>query len=121
MEPKTTLPPRVLDALGSVHAQALQPTALDRKTKELVALAAALSTGNETSIAYHLHNVLEAGAVRAEIVEAVEVAVVTLGEPAVVHAAGILRALDLDAAARFAEETSTLRTHAAAHPYMPPD
>ena len=119
METKTAENPRVLDALGHIHAQALQSRALGRKTKELIALATALATGCQTSIAYHLHNALEAGATRAEIVEAAEVAVVTLGEPAAVHAANLLRALDLDAAARFAGAAHD--AHAVPHPYMSAD
>ena len=120
------LPPRVLDALGLVHAQALQSDALTRKVKELIALATSVVTGCETSIAYHLHNALEAGATREELIEAVEVAVVTMGEPAAVHAGHILRALDIDEAERFADTVEGrglkgMQARAAAHPYMPPD
>ncbi len=120
------LPPRVLDALGFVHEKALQSDALTRKVKELIALATSVVTGCETSIAYHLHNAMEAGAEREELIEAVEVAVVTMGEPAAVHAAHILRALDLDEADRFADQVkgsglTGMQARAAAHPYMPPD
>lgn len=120
------LPPRVLDALGLVHEKALQGDALTRKVKALIALATSVVTGCETSIAYHLHNAMEAGAVREELMEAVEVAVVTMGEPAAIHAARILRALDLDEADRFADAVEGtglkgMRARAAAHPYMPPD
>ena len=119
-------PPRVLDALSAVHERALQSEALGKKVKELIALATSVVTGCETSIAYHLHNALEAGAAREEMVEAVEVAVVTMGEPAAVHAAQILRALDIGEAERFASDMGPsglthLRERAAAHPYMPPD
>ena len=119
-------PPRVLDALGLVQAQALQSDVLTRKVKELIALATSVVTGCETSIAYHLHNAMEAGATREELIEAVEVAVVTMGEPAAVHAARILRALDLDEAERFAEQVEAtglkgVHARAVAHPYMPPD
>ncbi len=120
------LPPRVLDALGVVHAQALQSDALTRKVKELIALATSVVTGCETSIAYHLHNAMVAGATREELTEAVEVAVVTMGEPAAVHAVGVLRALDLDDADRFADavaqgEYGDMHSRASAHPYMAPD
>ncbi len=124
--PRDEMPPRVLDALSLVHERALQSKALGKKSKELIALATSVVTGCETSIAYHLHNALEAGATREEIVEAVEVAVVTVGEPSAVHASQILRALDLDDAGRFTADTGVidrqdLRRRAAAHPYMPPD
>lgn len=120
------LPPRVLDALSLVHEKALQSEALGRKVKELIALATSVITGCETSIAYHLHNALETGATREEMVEAVEVAVVTVGEPAAVHAARILRALDMGEADRFSHEMGPsdrkgVRERAAAHPYMTPD
>ena len=119
-------PPRVLDALSLVHENALQSDALSKKVKELIALATSVVTGCETSVAYHLHNALEADATREEIVEAVEVAVVTMGEPAAVHASRILRALDLDEAEQFSSEVGSseiqaVRARAAAHPYMPPD
>jgi AhpD family alkylhydroperoxidase len=120
------LPPRMLDALSLVHEKALQSKALGRKVKELIALATSVTTGCETSIAYHLHNALEAGATREEMVEAVEVAVVTVGEPAAVHAAQILRALDIEEAEQFSSEREAsglhgMRARAARHPYMPPD
>ena len=120
------LPPRVLDALSAVHETALQSEALGKKVKELIALATSVVTGCETSIAYHLHNALEAGATREEMIEAVEVAVVTMGEPAAVHAARILRALDIEEAERFSSDMGPsglkdMHTRAAAHPYMPPD
>ena len=120
------LPPRVLDALGLVQAKALQSDALTRKVKELIALATSVVTGCETSIAYHLHNAMEAGASREEVTEAVEVAVVTMGEPAAVHAVGVLRALDLDEAERFADEVGRagvegMQARASVHPYMAPD
>ena len=119
-------PPRVLDALSAVHEQALQRQTLGKKVKELIALATSVVTGCETSIAYHLHNALEAGATREEMIEAVEVAVVTMGEPAAVHAARILRALDVDEAERFSSEVGPssltgMRNRAALHPYMSPD
>lgn len=119
-------PPRVLDALSVVHEKALQSDVLGKKVKELIALATSVVTGCETSIAYHLHNALEAGSTREEMVEAVEVAVVTMGEPAAVHAARILRALDVDEAERFSSDMGPsglirMRERAAAHPYMPPD
>lgn len=120
------LPPRMLDALSLVHERALQSDALSRKVKELIALATSVATRCETSIAYHLHNALEAGATREEMVEAVEVAIVTMGEPAAVHASRILRALDIDESERFADDVrasgmEAMRAKAAAHPYMSPD
>ena len=68
--------------MSRLHAQALQEQALSKKTKELVALATAIASGCDTSIAYHLHNALEAGATQREIIETLDVAIVTMGEPA---------------------------------------
>ena len=110
-------PARVLDALGQVHKQALQGGALSRKVKALVALAVAVHSGCEVSVAYHLHNALEAGATREEVTEAVEVAVLVQSEPAAIHVGRILKALDLDAAGRFA---AGMHGHGV-HPYMTPD
>ena len=101
----------VLDAIEQAHARAMQPRALSRKVKELLALAASVAADSEAAVAYHLHNALEAGATPAEVIEAVEVTVVVLGEPGAIHGARILRALDPGAEA----------PPPAAHPYMPPD
>lgn len=106
----------LLEELSSLHAQALQPQHLSKKVKELIALGAAVAAGCETSIAYHLHNVLEAGATRAEIAEALEVAVLTLSEPAAIHGAQILKALAPDDA-----PLTVVSGKAAQHPYMSAD
>jgi len=116
----------LLDALGRIYKKALQPDLLPQKVKALIALATSVGTGCETSIAYHLHNALEAGAAPEEIVEAVEVVLVTLGEPASLHALQIVRALDPEGSERLFEASTRSRLHAqgmrvVAHPYMAPD
>lgn len=108
---------RVLGPLDHLHRQALQSGSLSKKSKELIALATAIAAGSETSIVYHLHNALEAGASHQEIGETLDVTMVTLGEPAVIHSSQILKALE-------AEDGTTapqVQTQATIHPYMQPD
>ena len=99
---------------------------MSKKTKELVALATAIASGCDTRMAYHLHNALEAGATQREIIETLDVAIVTMGEPTAVHGAQILKALAPDEAGRSSDEQEAskkerLYERATAHPYMSPD
>lgn len=94
MNPETTPPPEAAETLlNRLHRQVMQPGRLDKKTKELIALAVAQATGEPVSMAYHLHNALEAGAAHDEVEEALDVAVVTLGEPAALRRRQLHRAL----------------------------
>jgi len=83
----------VIETLGRLRADLMGGRALDRRTKELVALGVAVSAGCETSIAYHVHNAIEAGAGRDEVVEAVGVALFAAGEPATLHVVKLLTEL----------------------------
>jgi AhpD family alkylhydroperoxidase len=71
--------PRTLKAFSALHDAAAAPEALDFKTKELIALAIAVSLRCDGCIAYHTHDALEAGASCEEIMEAVGVAILGKG------------------------------------------
>lgn len=105
----------VLGTLSEAHAQALQDGALSRKTKELIALTTAVATHCEPSIAYHLHNALQARATTQEVTEALEVTMVTMGEPVAIHADRVVKALHSDTI------DETFSHEQDAHPYMEPD
>ncbi len=68
--------------------------ALDKKTKELISVALAVKAQCEYCIAFHVKNALNAGATRAEILEAAWVAVLMGGGPALMYAQHVLEALD---------------------------
>ena len=62
------------------------PGALDTKTKELMALAIGCYARCEYCVLWHLDGALEAGATREEVIEALEVATLMGGGPAMTHA-----------------------------------
>jgi AhpD family alkylhydroperoxidase len=86
--------PETLAAFGALSRAAQTPGILDRKTKELIALALAVGGRCDACIAYHARGAGRAGANRQEIAEALGVAVQMGGGPAVNYAAEALRAFD---------------------------
>jgi AhpD family alkylhydroperoxidase len=77
--------PGVMGAFMGLHEEAVRPGALDAKTKELIALAIAITVRCDGCIAYHVHDALQAGAGRKEICETIGVAVMMGGGPSVVY------------------------------------
>ena len=86
--------PDTLKAFGDLSRAAQKPGALERKTKELIALAIAVTVRCDACVAYHARAVARAGATRQEVAEASEVAVQMGGGPAVNYAAEALGAFD---------------------------
>jgi len=92
--------PDTLSAFGQLSRAAQKPGALDRKTKELVALAISVSTRCDGCIGYHSRGALRAGASREEVAEVLGVAIQMGGGPSVNYAADALRAFDQAVAAQ---------------------
>jgi len=67
--------------------------ALDAKTKELMALAIGIVVRCDGCIAFHVHDALKAGASEDEIVDAIGIAIMMGGGPAVVYGSAALEAL----------------------------
>lgn len=67
---------------------------LSAKTKELIAIATAITEKCEWCIAFHVNNALESGATKEEIRAAAWVAVLMGGGPALMHAGLVLEALN---------------------------
>lgn len=86
--------PEAMAGFSRLHRAALEPGALDLPTKELIALAIAVTVRCEGCVSFHLADALRAGASRAQIVEALGVAVLMGGGPAVVTGAEALATLD---------------------------
>lgn len=68
--------------------------AISQKVKQLIALAIAVTVRCDGCIAYHVHDAIRAGATRDEIMEAVGVAILMGGGPAMVYGCEALEALD---------------------------
>ena len=79
--------PRVYAGYKELHDSALAPGALDTKTKELIALAIAVSKECDGCIAAHAHAAVEHGASPAEAAEAIGVTFLMNGGPATVYGA----------------------------------
>ena len=86
--------PDTLTGFGALSRAAQTPGALDRKTKELIALAIAVSGRCEACIGYHARGATRAGATRQETAEALAVAIQMGGGPSVNYSAHALRAFD---------------------------
>jgi len=86
--------PETMKAFGEISRAAQKPGTLDRKTKELMALAIAVSGQCDACIAYHARGAGKAGASRQEVAETLAVAIQMGGGPAVNSATDALRAFD---------------------------
>jgi AhpD family alkylhydroperoxidase len=84
--------PEVMKAFGALTATASAGNALDAKTKELMALAIAVSARCDDCIAFHVKSALDRGATRDEIMETLGVAIYMGGGPAVMYASHALAA-----------------------------
>lgn len=86
--------PKVMKAFSELIRAAKSPGALDTKTKEIIALAIGVAAHCDGCIAFHTQGALKAGATRAEIMDALGVAVMMGGGPSVVYAARATKALN---------------------------
>lgn len=84
----------LMSGFAALHAAALADGVLPSRIKELMALAIGIATHCEGCIAFHVHDAMKAGASRAEVEEAIGVAVLMGGGPAAVYAADAMEALD---------------------------
>jgi AhpD family alkylhydroperoxidase len=77
--------PEVYAGFAQMHQAAMAAGALDVKTKELIALAIAVSKQCDGCIASHARGAAQAGASRQEVAEAIGVTVLMNGGPATVY------------------------------------
>jgi AhpD family alkylhydroperoxidase len=85
--------PETMSAFMNLHKAAGKDGALDARTKELIALSIAITVRCNGCIAFHVHDALELGASRPEIVEAIGMAILMGGGPSVVYGTEALEAL----------------------------
>jgi AhpD family alkylhydroperoxidase len=86
--------PDTMSGFSQLHKGAAADGALSGKMKELIALGIAVAVRCDGCIAYHVHDALEAGASRDEVVEAIGVAILMGGGPALMYAAEAYEALE---------------------------
>lgn len=86
--------PDVLKAFGALAEAATRDGALTRKTKELIALALGVAGHCDACLGFHLKTLTKLGATRAEVEEALGVAVYMGGGPSLMVAADALAAFE---------------------------
>ena len=102
----TEMSPDVSRAFSALGRAAQAEGTLDRKTKELIALAISVAERCDSCIAYHARALVRAGATRQEVAETLAVTVQMGGGPSYYTAAEALRAFD-----EFAEAPSAHHRH----------
>jgi len=78
--------PEVYEGFKALSNAAFADGALDRKTKELIALAVAVSTQCDGCIASHARGAARSGATEAEVAEVLGVCIQMMGGPGTVYA-----------------------------------
>ena len=86
-------------AFGGLHHAVMQDGALDRKTKELIALGMSIAMRCEGCILSHARGAVKAGATQEELAEMAGVAMLLAGGPGSVYGGKALAAAEQFAAA----------------------
>ncbi len=86
--------PEVMKGFGALAAAATQAGALDKKTKDLIALALGVAARCDACIGFHAQALVKLGATKAEIEEMLGMAVYMGGGPSLMYSANALAAFD---------------------------
>jgi|UniRef100_A0A7J3SM26 AhpD family alkylhydroperoxidase len=86
--------PKQSKAFADLFMSVEMPGALDKKTKELIAIALSVQSHCEWCIAYHVKSAIDCGAKPEEIREACWVAVLMGGSPSLMYMQLVEKALD---------------------------
>ena len=86
--------PEVMKSFGELGRAATAPGVLERKTKELIALALSVAVRCHPCIAFHVRTMVKLGATRQEIDETWGVATYMGGGPSLMYAASAVAAYD---------------------------
>lgn len=92
-----------MKSFSGMARAALEPRALDVKTKELIALAVAVAVRCDPCVAFHARAAVEQGASREEVLETFATAIYMGAGPSVMYAAKALEAYDQFAEAKKGE------------------
>jgi AhpD family alkylhydroperoxidase len=90
--------PELMKGFAAIARAALEGTALEAKTKELIALAIAVAIRCDACIAFHADSAVKRGASRAEVMETMGMAIYMRAGPSVMYAAQAIEAFDQFAA-----------------------
>lgn len=91
--------PEVMQGFNDLAAAATKDGALDKKTKELIALALGVAARCDACIGFHTKALVRLGATKAEVEEALGMAVYMGGGPSLMYSANAVAAWDEFAAA----------------------
>jgi AhpD family alkylhydroperoxidase len=86
--------PDTMQGFTALAQAATRPGALDRKVKELIALAIGVATRCDGCIGFHIDALVRLGASRAEVEEALGMAIYMGGGPALMYAADAIAAFE---------------------------
>jgi len=86
--------PETMAGFSGMAKAATQTKALDEKTKELIALALGVAAHCDGCLGFHTRTLARLGATRAEVGEALGMAIYMGGGPSLMYAADALRAFD---------------------------
>jgi AhpD family alkylhydroperoxidase len=92
--------PAVMKAFSAIAQAALEPKALDAKTKELLALGISVAVRCDDCVAFHVKGALEQGATRDEVLETLGMAIYMGAGPSVMYSSHALDAFDQFSAAK---------------------
>ena len=99
--------PEVMKAFSGLAQAALAPKALDCKTKELIALGISVALRCDDCIGFHVKAALEQGATRADVTEALGMAIYMGAGPSVMYASHAIEAFEQFAKPKAAEAVTT--------------
>jgi AhpD family alkylhydroperoxidase len=86
--------PDVVSSFNALGEAAMRDGALDKKTKELIALSLGVAAHCDACLGFHVKALIRLGATRAEIEEALGVAVYMGGGPSLMYAADAMAAFE---------------------------
>lgn len=96
--------PETMKAFSALARAALEPKALDLKTKELLALGISVAIRCDACVAFHAEAAVRAGASREEVMETMGMAIYMGAGPSVMYAAQAVEAFDQFGAGKAAAE-----------------
>jgi len=86
--------PDVMRGFSAIASAAMAEGALDRKTKELMALAIGVAGHCKGCIGFHMQSLVKLGVSKAEIEDTLSVAIYMGGGPSLMYAAEAMQAFD---------------------------
>lgn len=86
--------PEVMKGFGDLARAATRDGALDKKTKELIALSLGIAAHCDACIGFHVQALVKLGASKAELEEALGMAIYMGGGPSAMYAANALAAYE---------------------------